>query len=279
MRQAHEYSNVHKALDTYEKTRNLQVVDGDQLGQEFFQYTKRLNFQFGEGDIPVFLLKGESYQNLIDDSMLFGDLQKNNLAGLPFDRFIIDLKIPNEKNESFIYVSTDGITISMIPFLYSPKGQTCLVILECFFYENALGQATHWFEDLHLPSYTDQFIQYTLSFCSQMLGKLLTTLHTKGMEPKTIKASEKLNKSRMRAGKKPISDVIIIRPTHYYDRSGEKHMLSGRTVKLHWRRGHTRGVWCGIGEERHLENRYIRPCLVNFNPGDNVPSHKLRVLQ
>ncbi len=53
---------------------------------------------------------------------------------------------------------------------------------------------------------------------------------------------------------------------------------SGRTVRPHWRRGHWRRVWHGVGRTE-LRRARIRPVIVNYCPGDDMPPLPGRIYQ
>lgn len=121
----------------------------------------------------------------------------------------------------------------------------------------------------------------SLSVTDFFIRKLCVLLHTKGMMQEQQPEPKFINKQREKKGKPLIpKNVIVIKPGHYYSRGGVKHVYDERKpVKIHWRRGHVRSVWCGTGEHRHTEQRYIKPCLVNYKGDGDVPSPQLRVVR
>jgi hypothetical protein len=99
----------------------------------------------------------------------------------------------------------------------------------------------------------------------------LLFLNTKGIE-KTHITCDALNKQRERKGRSLIPAVTVIRIATVYDRNGKatKH-VSGGKMRVHLRAGYTRRQHYGPGNEQ-TKIVYIEPCLVNFQPGDEMPA-------
>lgn len=204
---------------------------------------------------------------------------------LPFDKFIIETtfhtaryEVVNfiivEKDESEIGYTTNSLCyvpcIKHSNFFYIYDGNTEPVISEW-------GREPHFYtDDETLPTWLRQ-----MAISRVAVEQLIVALRTKGIVADKVAAPGFTNSVRAKKGKPRIPDVTVIRIGHYYNKSGEKIMFDTRQpVKVHWRRGHIRNVWCGVGDHRRREPRWIEACLVNYDEAvDPLPPQQIRVLQ
>lgn len=207
-----------------------------------------------------------------------------NYIPAPFQDFIIEFSFDNKPGRYFAHYEIDddrrGLTANI--FYFSPISNFATCVLDGL-RSTIEGTETEFHTTLDNED-TGQTVEQYVTSCQQLvrhpLSKLITLLSTQGIEPITISAPRLLNKERARKRKPIIPDVLILKIRHYYSRDGKQHTFDERQpVRIHWRRGHNRRVWCGAGEHRHLEDRYIMPCLVNFKGDDPLPEHPVRVLQ
>lgn len=109
---------------------------------------------------------------------------------------------------------------------------------------------------------------------------VLLMLHTKGIAVDKEERPERLNKSRVAAGKPSIPEHRIVRIGHVYDRKGEKkdYNSSCKSMPVHWRSGHIRHQRFGKNLERSYE-LYIEPMLINYvdGPEPAMPVKKVKV--
>lgn len=118
------------------------------------------------------------------------------------------------------------------------------------------------------------------------ISYLIVLLATKGVSSVRVPAPHKLNKHRVRKGKPPVSDHIVLRIGHVYDEAGNRHEYTGtgRTVRVHHRRAHNKmqphgAAWLaanpdeaakpGNTQTHHLV--HIPAVLVNYRPGVVIP--------
>lgn len=246
---------------------------------------------------PVFLMDDDITEAQEKLDLIFAswkEIVKANLFYLPFDIFIIEERMLGdntlEHQSNFFFVEkikclddVDGYQVSNIA--YSRKLDTWMMLyFNMGFSYPRYNLIQDSVEMMHsAPSYVAQQFEnlpkHDLSDpVRRIIGELVVKLSTRGMERDVEIAPEKLNKKRIRNGKTPISDTIYIRPKHYYTFSGEKISIDEKNpVRVHWRRGHIRGVRYGQGRSL-IKQKYIAPCLVNFIEGDELPAHKTRVL-
>lgn len=277
-KQAHDYTKFHKFIEGMEKIKkssdwicqqSKQISDN----REFYKLNPYFIREMCE--IPIFVNEFVSDDNFPDLEQPFKDIIKAVGLNLPFDKFIIEYDYLDERHFMMIIRRNDDLYFSLF------KHGHGISIIEFIDYKMKILDG-----DFFAPS-QDVFmfnpvttVEYTVFHCTAALSKLIVNLATKGIEQEHIKASETLNKVRKQTKKRPVPDVTVIKIGHYYDRKGNRHEHTKNSPRLHWRRGHMRGVWTGPRDgERELQQRYIFPCLVNYTEGDEKPAHQLRVLQ
>lgn len=219
----------------------------------------------------IFLKDRESFEKS-EAKKLYEEILSNGLP-LPFDEFWIE-------------------TIEAEPrLLFFVKRQNEIIeIVMCFYSKIASCFATKTYHDVSTQtrdmgmffneSLYENGHEASQSFLqnSFVLKELLLQLNTQGLVRKVEPAPEKLNKQRAIKQKPLLTDTIYIQPKYYYDKEGNEHDFNpAKPITLHWRRGHLRGVRYGKGKEL-LKMMFIKPCLVNYREGDEIPEHKTRVM-
>jgi hypothetical protein len=111
------------------------------------------------------------------------------------------------------------------------------------------------------------------------LNSSLVLLNTRGISQERVTSMGKLNKARVKSNKPPIPEHIVVRIGHVYDRDGKQHAYTGRNVRVHWRAGHTRQQPIGPRAEGKTTLIYIKPTLVNFEPGGALPSKPTHIVK
>lgn len=197
------------------------------------------------------------------------------LNPVPFERFIVETW--TDLGETiFATVVSNGSKIGVVGFILNGSQTVTCLIGSTVGEIDWNAEAVSW--TVQVPELVD-YCSETFGCAMNMVRSTILQCATKGIVQERIEAPKSLNKQRVRKGRAPIPTVIYMRPGHYYDRDGKQHNYDARKpVAIHWRRGHIRNVWCGTGDERRREPRYISPCLVNYDGGD-TPEHKVRVLR
>lgn len=196
----------------------------------------------------------------------------------PFDRFILEITYDQDSSQFLIVEKVGDAHLSLACVYYFAPGKHAVYIgatgEPCSVHLNRpvkmhYNKGFQAITDDPEASVKDEF-----SASLNSLRRLFLQLATKGVVQDRIEAPERLNKQRMKKSKSAIPTVIRLRPGHYYDQDGERCEYDERKpVRIHWRRGHVRHVWCGVGDERRREPRYISPCLVNYD-GGATPDYK-----
>lgn len=120
----------------------------------------------------------------------------------------------------------------------------------------------------------DAMVEHSLQPVVQAVCALIVVLRTKGVTQDRIEVPHVLNKTRLQSGKTIIQDHTVLRIGHVYDKSGNAHKYTGRTMPVHWRAGHWRNQAFGPGRTRHYD-LFIEPMLINYVDGDKpVPRPK-----
>lgn len=228
-------------------------------------------------------------KRIFDEFVTLSDHLGDALA-LPFDNFVVEHR-SNESN------GNDG-DIGFIHFRHHKKGllsATSFFMVDDFavchsvnrpvvMRQKNLGHASDVDFGRHLegPDFNypsgGSFANVLTLIITLQVCRMLLLLNTRGIQQSTIEPPKFTNRQRAKKGKPLIPRVVHIYASCYYDRNGEQHSYDERKpVAIHWRRGHVRHVWCGTGDERRREPRYISPCLVNYDGGEK-PEHKVRVL-
>lgn len=234
--------------------------------------------------LPVFLLTDSIVDNVDEVENLadtFNLILENDNIFLPFEKFIIQENMSDHKDYqvcNFYIIDTtlnnDPKDVVSSVIQYSKKTDSYLVIYT--------GLRLKWIENgevlTSLPQYIHEKyktkLEEVVSPFRRVVAQLVVSTSTRGMSMITEKAPEKLNKKRIKNGKTPISDTIYIRASHYYDKDGKEHIIDEKSpVRIHWRRGHIRGVRHGI-RRSEIKQVYIQPCLVNFKSDNEVPDYK-----
>lgn len=261
MTDINHYTKWHKFMEFVENNMSPTYYERQPISYKHF--TENMNELKKIGPIiPIFQItvpESDADKNLdyIPDEFTLM-MSKLKRIPRPFDDFVIEMKLENDDEYPMVL-------FVKYHFMNETK-------FECERYVYIDGFA------YHRPSKdADDLDMWSACYG---LSKLCVQLSTKGFEQSVIEPPSKLNDNRVKKGKPPIPPFTVIKIGHYYNSSGERQEYDERNpVKVHWRRGHIRGVWCGVGDERHLEDRYINPCLVNYQAGDEPPEQQLRVLQ
>lgn len=129
----------------------------------------------------------------------------------------------------------------------------------------------------------EEVLPLTLKAVSLLMNVLcyLSTEHVQASDwsPRPpLKLQQRLNRGTGKQRRQAREDALrlAILPIRVVGRDvltdAERAILSDRTVRPHWRRGHIRRVQVGAGRER-TEVRWIRPLVVNSHKGDPVGVH------
>lgn len=151
-----------------------------------------------------------------------------------------------------------------------------------FGFHYAARPAPFWqsFPDV-LPKYMTDTIELEAHRIGDAIAAVVMLLHTKGVK-KTVVSAPKLNKQRAKKQLPAVPDVTTLSIGMVYDKDGAGRAYTptsgGRkTARVHWRRGHNKGVWHGPGKTLH-KLTYIEPCLVNYIGNiEEAPVAKFRV--
>lgn len=126
-----------------------------------------------------------------------------------------------------------------------------------------------------------------------MLSLVVMINNLKGIGKEVIH-TDKINKVRQKANKSRINSHTVIRIGHVYDRSGKKTSIghSGRQIAMHMREAHTQmqphgAAWIKANPEEaakpfNTDTHHLvfkEACLVNYNPGDELPIPKPKVVK
>jgi hypothetical protein len=280
---AGQHTKWHRFLECvsgYAEMKDSFAATGGRLVVETIDAVEKLGY--ANTSIPIFKI---SKDTLVDIRRSDFESFSSSIDSLPwpFERFIIE----TEDRHGSIFMDVmkrSGKGLDFVVFVYGnalSSDQQSVAML-CGLSDDSCEMGEHVRRgpaDIARSSSLQECATDAIDVASFAFMSLMMEIATKGMIQKRIEGPKSLNDKRVRKGKPRIPDVIYMRPGYYYDRSGARHECDERKpVRIHWRRGHTRNVWCGVGDGRHLEPRYIAPCLVNYEGGD-VPEHKVRVLQ
>ena len=108
------------------------------------------------------------------------------------------------------------------------------------------------------------------------LADVRRSLHPERTEAMKKLAGLKSSGKRAKAERKidrVIDYVLIDAPPEHLESMADATGESGRHMKTHWRRGHFKDVWTGVGRTK-LEVRWIKTTLVAPTPGERAPAVK-----
>lgn len=106
---------------------------------------------------------------------------------------------------------------------------------------------------------------------SRLMAQGMILLNTKGIVKEEVAAPVKLNASRAKTGKPSIPSFTYVRIGKVYNREGHEAQVTGRKMPIHLRSGYVRNQHHGVGRQL-VKKVYIQPCLVNYEPGIEVPN-------
>ncbi len=124
----------------------------------------------------------------------------------------------------------------------------------------------------------EPIIRKDVHIADTALSALILLLNTQGVHREVVEC-QKLNGIRKKRGQPSIPEVTRIKVGRVYKRDGTQETESEavrRTVRVHWRSGHYRGVRYGKGREL-IKQMYFPPKLVNFIEGKELPSFSAHV--
>lgn len=148
-----------------------------------------------------------------------------------------------------------------------------------FGFHYASTPAYYWVQD---PALLEPYMHATIAdealHIGEAIAAIMLLMHTKGIK-KTQHSAPKLSKAREKRGQAPVPTVTTLSIGMVYNEHGEGQAYGSGTrgpTRVHWRRGHNRGVWHGPGRKQH-KIVFIEPCLVNYVDGDETPQAQFRV--
>lgn len=268
-----QHTKWHKFVEVTERIANLPdiPIDDEAAGfLHFWQKDARSNIDAFREDVPVFIYTPQT----TDAGNVFecpGEIFSvpSELTPAPFKRFVVESRSSGDSIFAVVDSESKGMKITV--FLLDRFGDFTAII------GTSIGTPRWNSEIVEFQTYTVMPEEYCCNATGCALNMVRTVFlqsMTKGMVQDRIEAPERLNRQRARKGKSPIPTVIRMRPGFYYNQEGEQCEYDERKpVRIHWRRGHVRHVWCGVGDERRREPRYISPCLVNYD-GGATPDYK-----
>lgn len=276
---AAQYTKWHKMMEAWQhlsKHRD-EISESSKYSQDFYHREKRALNRIAK-EVPFFVLPEidnakygdftDEYDRLVD---AVGEIPT------PFDEFVIEEDAVSGDLRWIMHYTKplDGRwRCDVFTLTYDQSDRRICVPMVIGLNVDVMSGMGWGHDDIRSSDVYDTGVNSALD----AFERLLVMLYTKGIEqeqhcgPK-FKGIGK-NKPSVPA------NVTVIKIGHYYAKDGSKHTFDARKpVRIHWRRGHTRRVWCGTGEGRHTEERYIPPCLVNYQPGDETPRQQVRVIE
>jgi len=271
MTNAAQYTKFHKFMEEFKATVNhynnigLGSLTNLPAGKNVLCMVKNREYIENLTDVPIFVMeKLIEDDNLINNMESFGQILGNVGLNLPFDHLIFERKYNDLFHYNIYSLSSSGTAPSIV----------------CFGGAIKIEINNRDIRSYSLPNYflTGSFTGTECSaFAITMLSALIVSLSTRGIVQEKIEAPKFTNEQRKKKGKPAIPGVTIIKIGHYYDKDGNKQEYTKSSPRVHWRRGHMRGIRFGPGKQQ-IRQQYIFPCLVNYVEGDEKPAHNLRVV-
>lgn len=197
-----------------------------------------------------------------------------NVLRLPFNQMILECTFNDLPDETFFVLINDRTVV--VASYYAE--QACVYPTKFDYHAEASGKGSAIqmkFQDafLNIPVDSDLAVkidEYIGKVVGRLLGVAFVVTNIQGVDREVVEC-EALNKQREKKGKVPIPQYTYLRIGHYYKSNGEReNYVSGRSGKIHMRRGHIRNQACGEGlKDRKLI--YIEPVLVNYRDANQPP--------
>lgn len=285
MKQAHDFTQWHTFVENARVVINaLDVVpDSDEfknplMNRSAVVFKENIEKIENIAKLPFFILPDLELtpETYVDVHNSFQTIIQHVGLNLPFSSMVIETEIYKNIRGFFILDEDNDYIHFTLVSLNGRKLPLCAFIGFRMQKDKNLPPVAYDYEAV-ADAYKDEVAVEAI--CRLSLGRLIVLLNTRGIEQERVEAAPALNRSRYRKDKPLIPGVTVIKIGHYYDRDGTKHEFGRNSPRVHWRRGHTRGVWVGPRGDQRLEQRYIFPCLVNYEPGTEQPPQQLRVLQ